>query len=331
MAAVNKWLTRGGLAAGVVVAVAGGLVALNWQAVRLKYAAHRYATAGDDRGTWAAQLLDAGEDGADAVYAPFAVGDAPRMTAVVALLKERLPTQAAVLGPPLVKRLPTFPPAGQAATLDLLPDLLESGDPAAVEACRGAVRAALTTSPEAKVRAVALALRPEVGLLKEVAPLLADGSPEVRRAAVLAVGPLPAGGEPVASDDDLSRCLHDPDAEVREAALNALFDRGLTPEQVALARRLTDPDPAGRLGLLVELRRAAVANPGPWLERLSKDTDPAVRLGAARVAAETRVNLRFAKWLHALADADPDPTVRKWAGYYRAQADVQPAGFDRRD
>ncbi|MFO0850330.1 MAG: HEAT repeat domain-containing protein [Gemmataceae bacterium] len=336
MAAVKKWLTRGGLAVGLLAVLAGGTAALNWSGVKARYAGYKLRTAATDeeRTRWAGTLLDLGPAGDGALQSALGSGEGAAVVAAVkARLADTLPTDPryAELCRPLVAGFSGFPDPAKVACLDLVPDLLKCPDPAAAEAARGAVRAGLAAA-EGKTRAVALALRPEIGLLAEVVPLLADPSPEVRRAAVLAVGPLPAGGQPVVADDDLYKLLHDPDAEVRVAAVNALLDRGLTPDQVSLARRLADPDPAGRLSLLVELRRAGVANPGPWLERLSKDADPAVRLGAARVAAEARVNVRFARWLTALADADPDPTVRRWAAYYRAQAsEIRPTGFDGRE
>jgi hypothetical protein len=161
-----------------------------------------------------------------------------------------------------------------------------------------------------------------------VAPLLDDPAAEVRRAAMLAVGPAPEGAHPVVGDEELFRWLHDPDLEVRNLCEAALATRGLDEVQVQLARQLTSPDAADRLRLLVDLQRAgdAVKDPGPWLERLSRDPDPAVRLGAARVAFERR--LVFAGWLDRMAEADPDPTVRRWAGYYRGlSAAVRQAGF----
>ena len=60
-------------------------------------------------------------------------------------------------------------------------------------------------------------------------------------------------------------------------------------------------------------------DPEPWLERLSRDPDPAVRAGAARVAVEVAAERRLPVpvWVARLADADPDPTVRRIAGFYR--------------
>jgi hypothetical protein len=116
---------------------------------------------------------------------------------------------------------------------------------------------------------------------------------------------------------------------VRKLCESALVARGRSADEVAFGRRLTHPDPGERLGLLLDLRWAddAVKDVGPWLERLGRDPDPAVRAGAARVAVECRVP--FAGWVDKLAAEDPDPTVRRVAGYYRGLAGgVSPAGFD---
>ncbi len=148
---------------------------------------------------------------------------------------------------------------------------------------------------------------------------LADENAEVRRAAVLAVGLVPEGTSAAVPDDDLFPRLHDADAEVRELTASALRGRGLTDEQVQLARQLASPAVAERLKLLVDLTDSdGVKDVGPWLERLSRDPEPAVRLGAARLAVECRVV--FAGWLDRLADADPDPLVRQGATYWRGRA-----------
>lgn len=147
---------------------------------------------------------------------------------------------------------------------------------------------------------------------------LGDADAEVRRAAVLAVGPVPDGQTAAVPDDDLFPRLHDADKEVRELAAAALRGRGLTDAQLHLARQLASPDVAERLKLLVDLTDSdGVTDVGPWLERLSRDPEPAVRLGAARLAAECRVV--FAGWLDRLADSDPDPLVRQGASYWRGR------------
>jgi hypothetical protein len=119
------------------------------------------------------------------------------------------------------------------------------------------------------------------------------------------------------ADDALFARLHDP--ATRAAAEAELRQRGRTDDQIQLGRQLASPDPADRLRLLLDLSAGdGVNDVGPWLERLSRDPEPAVRLGAARLACECKVV--YAGWLDRLADADPDPLVRQWAGYWRDKA-----------
>ncbi|OWK38513.1 HEAT repeat domain-containing protein [Fimbriiglobus ruber] len=327
-----KWV--GGLAAVVLVA-GGGFLATG--GVGARYAGYQFRTASTDeeRAAAAARLVAMGEAGAPYFTEPFRAGDPAGCAAVAAAVKDYLaplppddPKYAACCRF-LLTGSPAFADAGRGALLDLIPALVKTPDPSDVERCRAAVRAGLAgATPDDKVRAVRLALRPEIGLTADTASLLNDADAEVRRAAMLAVGPVPDGQTAVVKDEDLFRWLHDPDAEVRNLCETALLARGLDHEHVALARLLSDPEPAGRLNLLVELRAGGpgIKDPGPWLERLGQDPDPAVRLGAARVAFESR--LVFAGWLDRLAADDPNPTVRRWAGYYSSRAAaVKQAGF----
>jgi hypothetical protein len=187
--------------------------------------------------------------------------------------------------------------------------------PPAAEATAPAV-APPPATPEGKLDAIRAAIQ---GGGVAAAGYLADDNPEVRRAAVLAVGPVADGKPPLVPDDDLFPRLHDPDREVRELAAAALRGRGLTDVQVQLARQLASPDAGDRLKLLLDLTDSdGVRDVGPWLERLSRDPEPAVRLGAARLGCECRV--AFAGWLDRLADTDPDPLVRQGATYWRKRA-----------
>jgi hypothetical protein len=141
--------------------------------------------------------------------------------------------------------------------------------------------------------------------------------PEPEPAPPPAVPTAPAAGPD--ADEALFPRLHAADPQVRTAAASELQRRGLTDDQIRLGRQLASPDPADRLRLLLELTDAeAVADVGPWLERLGRDPDPAVRLGAARMAYECKVV--YAGWLDRLADADPDPLVRRWGRYWRDKA-----------
>src|SRR4051812_24384100 len=94
-----------------------------------------------------------------------------------------------------------------------------------------AVAPAPPASPEGKLEAIRTAM---AGGGVVPAGYLTDESAEVRRAAVLAVGPVPDGKAPLVPDDDLFPRLHDPDKEVRELAATALRGRGLADIQVQL-------------------------------------------------------------------------------------------------
>jgi hypothetical protein len=190
--------------------------------------------------------------------------------------------------------------------------LEKSPTPEAVDLCRALVRSCLTDEePALRSRAVLLASRPGVDLLDRVVPLLNDVSAEVRRAAMLAVGPRPR----VMTDDDLLRWLHDPDAEVSQLCEEFLRTRGLTEQHLRLGRLLTDARPQERLQVVDLLRRTQDLEPGVWLRRLSHDPVPAVRAAAVRSAAEHRL-ANLADRLEQMAQNDPCPTVRQLAKYY---------------
>ncbi len=314
--------------AGLVV---GGLVLAGTgiafrSTVSTRYASYRLRTAGDDAARTAAlnTLLDLGDAGTDVVAGEFARDDEAACRLAAGCLRDRLATTPpadpsyAAWSRPAFAGFATASAAGRAELLDLIPDLARGSDAGA--ACRNVVRTGLAADAPAGVKRAAVRQAHVVGLKADVVPLLADADPAVRRAALLAVGPAADDGTTVATPEELFRCLHDGDGEVRDLCAAALASRGLDLGQISLARQLTHPDLAERLGLLGDLATGAagVTDPGPWLERLSRDADPAVRLGAARVAAESR--LHFAGWVDTLAAADADPTVRRWAGYYRDQA-----------
>jgi HEAT repeat protein len=191
-------------------------------------------------------------------------------------------------------------------------------------ACRELTQTCLGDEvPANRAHAVRLAARPQIALLEAVVPLLSDPVPEVRREAMLAVGP----AQTAMSTDNLVRWLHDADAEVRTLCEKALRSRGLGDEHVKLGRLLTDSRPGVRLQVLSLLRQANDLEPGIWLRHLSHDSAPAVRAGAVRAAAEQAIGT-LADRLEQMAQNDACPTVRQLAQYYlhsqKSGADYSP-------
>jgi hypothetical protein len=211
-------------------------------------------------------------------------------------------------------RVPDSGVRGQA--LVLAAALLEHPQPEPVLApCRELTRVCLSDGAgDNRTRAVHLTLQPALrqaaGLVEQVVPLLADPVAEVRRAAMLAVGPTP---EAVATDD-LLRWLHDPDADVRRLCEGALRSRGLEEKHLKLGRLITDSRAAVRLEVLHQLR-ATDLEPGVWLRRLSHDPAPAVRAAAVRAAAEQPL-VDLSERLKQMAQGDPSPTVQQLATHY---------------
>jgi HEAT repeat protein len=201
----------------------------------------------------------------------------------------------------------------RAKTLALAALLLSPGEqPAVVASCQEAIHACLhDPEPENRIRALNLAGHPHVNLVDQAVPLLRDPVPEVRRAAMLALGPAP---EMVATDD-LLHWLHDSDAKVRTLCETALRGRGLREDHLRLGRLITDPQPKVRLQVPENLHRTQELDPGVWLRRLSHDPVPAVRAAAIRSATEQpMVDLRDR--IEQMVQNDPSPTVRQVARYY---------------
>jgi hypothetical protein len=208
------------------------------------------------------------------------------------------------------------------AALDLAAALLERPDCAeSLGPCRELALACFgDAAAENRSRAAQLALRPGMDLQQQTLPLLRDADPEVRRLAMIAVGPTPN----VLSTDDLLHWLHDPDADVRRLCEAALAARRVPPEHIRLGRMLTDPDHHVRLNVLDELHspQAREIDPGIWLRYLTHDPMPSVRFAAARAAVERRyatpVDLRDR--LEEMSHSDPSITVRQLTAFELSQA-----------
>jgi len=187
-----------------------------------------------------------------------------------------------------------------------------SNDPKVLEACRQITLTCLRDdSAPTRTEAIRLAMRPELNLLEQVAPLLYDPEAEVRRCAILAVGTC----QSAIGTDELLPWLHDPDPDVRRLCEEALRSRGLQDHHVKLGRLMTDKQPVVRLQVLDLLHRANDLEPGIWLRRLSHDPSPAVRAAAVRAATEQPAT-HLADRLEQMAQNDPSPTVRQIAQYY---------------
>jgi hypothetical protein len=191
-----------------------------------------------------------------------------------------------------------------------LPDNTE-----AVAAAQELVRAGLHSPAAAdRTRAVQLVLKPGMDLLDQVVPLLSDSEVEVRRAAMLAIGPAREAREAV-PDECLLPSLHDSDSEVRRLCEEALASRGLKREYLELGRLLTHPQPGQRLQVLDQLQRSVDLDTGLWLRRLSHDPSPAVRVAAMRAMTQQPF-LDLTDRIDQMARSDPSPTVSQLARYY---------------
>lgn len=201
----------------------------------------------------------------------------------------------------------------QALTLALQLAGAEPSTPAVVQACRKLTKVCLRgAAPEMRARALRLALQPQIDLRGDVVPLLQDPSAEIRRAAMVVLGP----ETNVIATDDLLRWLHDPDPDVRHLCESALKGRGLTEEHIKMGKLMTDARVGARLKVLEALRSNSDLEPGLWLRRLSHDPSAAVRAAAMRMAVEEARLL--GDRLEQMSQDDPDATVRQIARYYLA-------------
>jgi len=327
-------------AAGLLVALvagAGTWVALNATELRARFAARELTAAATDeeRAQWADALIGYGDPGMRHLAACVQNGSDPTRAAAVAAMEKHLDSLPD--GDPRALRfsgavLDALPPTSETETcavMRLVPLVLKRTGSTYAMRCRGAAAAGLkVASAETRLAAVRLAMHPDIKLRAEVKPLLAAPEPEVRSVALFAVASA-TDGETLVTDEELFRWLHDADASVRKVCRDALVTRGRSEAEIGLGQRLTHADPAERLKLLLDLRYDEdVADPEPWLERLSRDPEPAVRAGATRVAVElaTAHKLTCPAWVARIADADAHPTVRFVAAYYRSQPIGTPGG-----
>lgn len=169
-----------------------------------------------------------------------------------------------------------------------------------------------------RLAAIRLGVSPSLQLHEHLLSLLTganvDSSPEVRQLLLLAFGE----HEKLLSTDELCKFLQDGDAEVRAVAERALRVRGLTQNQLKLAKMVHDSNPSIRAELPALVLATPEVDSFLWLERLSRDSDPAVRAASAR-AMGRQGDERLNSLLQQLSEQDKDPTVRQLARFYWKQ------------
>jgi HEAT repeat protein len=302
----------------------GGVVArFERTALESSYYAYRLERAPEDqRQHWADQLVELGEPACPKLIACFH-GDDPGLCQIARdSLEKLLATWGAndprcnTLADLFFDQQSTFSPSGELAALELLPAILTNAKGAEVNArARTVVSTALSDkAPEVRYGAIAAAARGEMNLLSSVVPLLNDAEPRIRKAALLALCKENSPEHVAITSDELLKWLHDPSADVRETCEMILRSRNLRDIDIQLGKKLTHPNPAVRLDLLLELPEEENLDLAVWLKRLSADADSAVRAGALRVAAESGVD--FADRMIEMTRQDPDETVRKIAAHY---------------
>jgi hypothetical protein len=312
---MKRWL------AGIVVLVA--VAAAAWfgrDHLKARYYVHRLLAAADaEAAEWIEQAATWGDGVPGRLIDCLATDDAAACTRAGAALSRMAAAgrTAAIVGP-LADGFTGFSSPGRRTAIECVADWAAGSQPEVIAACRRIVRPALHDSDDVvRLRAATLALRPEVGQADLLLPLLNDPDAEVRRTALLAVGP----ERSLMADDDLLRWLHDPDAEVRRLTDTALRSRGLQSRDIRMGRLLTDPRPAARLDLVNLLRDDGDLDLSAWLRRLSEDPVPAVRAAAARLAEERDV-FQLTERLAQMAKADPDLTVRQAVAYHLRQLQI---------
>ncbi len=326
---VRRWLRRGLLGMAVVVLGAGAWAGWNSDSLKTRYATHRFQSAAseEERQQWSERLLAQGERGVTALLAQLQSENPEWCATALNTIERHVNTLPA--GDPhsldicnrVLEAYPACSNPGQRVIRNFVPVILKNGEQAEAVRCRAVIADGLAaTEKEDRLLAVRLAMDPRVQMRGDLVPLLNAPEADVRAAVLFAIGPATTD-EMVIGDEELFEWLHDPDPAVRKVCYNSLISRGRSDAEISLGRRLTNPDAEERIKFLLILRHDEdVADPEPWLERLSRDPEPGVRAGAVRVAVEVAAERQVPTppWVNQLAEADPSATVRRVAGYYSA-------------
>jgi HEAT repeat protein len=150
--------------------------------------------------------------------------------------------------------------------------------------------------------------------------LLQDDAASVRRALLLAL----SERQELLANEDVVGFLRDSSASVRTSAETVLASRGLTPEQIVLAKRATDPSPLVRAQAPRHIVESDAVDRIVWLRHLSQDSAPTVRAEAARALATVGTDECLDR-LAEMAHEDPDTEIRQLAtNLYPAQGPIRP-------
>jgi HEAT repeat protein len=305
----------------LVVAIA--LTAWQRQGIWLWYCASQVErTTAEEQVKWLHRLADGGERAIPAMVNILRKDDDSVCQAAKTALEESIGTTSAdnplrlVWVKGLVAEFASLSQPGQVAVLDWFESLMKQPNEELKTLSNQLVEASLaSSSSDVRVRTVALILRAELNCLDRIVPLMGDENAHVRRAAILALGPVREGQTVKVSDDDLLKSLHDTDMENRRLCEISLRSRGRSPRDIELGRLYSAPQPAERLMLLTELSQEEELDVTVWLERLLSDEDPAVRAGSARVASIRQIDLT--QQLQKMSQNDPSASVRRIAAFYR--------------
>jgi hypothetical protein len=208
----------------------------------------------------------------------------------------------------------------QTASLLLAAELIDCVEPGQwVDVGRAmAERGIENDQPKAKVAALRLLLRgpmrKDKDLLEKAILLLRDPAAAVRKNALLVL----ASESDLAREENLMPLLHDEDAEVQFLCENALRKRGLSDDDIKIARMISAREPATRMRVLHHLRRVPDVNLNALLRQMSHDPEKAVRAAAIRAAA-AYPHVDLSARLREMAANDPSEQVRLNAQYYLQQ------------
>ena len=185
-----------------------------------------------------------------------------------------------------------------------------------VDASRAMVERGIADSnPDTRTYAAMLLIREpmrkEKSLYDKAKLLLRDPHAGVRQAVMVIL----ASATEEIREESFMHLLHDEVPGTRELCETILRKRGLTDNDIEMARKTGDEDPITRMQVLEDLRQMPGANLHEWLRRLSHDPEAAVRAAAVRAAGDY-LQVDFSARLREMAAEDPNETVRQNARYY---------------